>query len=88
MISQIASYLRVLLDEQPAAKFTDAEALRALQPLVGTISGDALSTRRQFQDRATKDSIKELINNYQSMERGAERNLQTAKLVGTLVLGP
>ncbi|KAG9050302.1 hypothetical protein FS837_006412 [Tulasnella sp. UAMH 9824] len=80
IVSQVATYLHVLLDEQPATKFADVEALRALQPLVETISGDALSTKPQFQDRATKESIKDLVEHYHSMKRVAERNMQTAKL--------
>lgn len=86
IVSQVVAYLNVLLDEQPATKFADVEALRALQPLVETISGDALSTKPHFQDTATKESIKDLVDNYHSMKRVAERNMQTAKLVGILIL--
>ncbi|KAG8900551.1 hypothetical protein FRC01_010096 [Tulasnella sp. 417] len=82
IIFQVAGYLRVLLDEQPAVKFADAEALRAVQPLIETIAGGTLSTKPQFQDSTTKESIKDLVDTYDSMKRGAARNVQTAKLVG------
>ncbi|KAG8900359.1 hypothetical protein FRC01_010165 [Tulasnella sp. 417] len=80
IISQVANYLRVLLDEQDAVKFADAEALRAVQPLIETIAGGPLSTKPQFQDTTTKKSIKKLVDTYDAMKRGAARNVQTAKL--------
>lgn len=71
----------MLLDGQPVAKFEGAEALRALEPLLDTISGKSLSKNPGFQGSVSKDLIKDVVDKYHSMKRAAERNIQTARLV-------
>ncbi|KAG8977687.1 hypothetical protein FRC05_000943 [Tulasnella sp. 425] len=81
IISQVGEYLDTLLDGQPGAKFDGAEALRALDPLLGTISGKSLSKNPGLQGSVSKNLIKDVVDKYHSMKRAAERNIQTARLV-------